>query len=245
MSNVSVASPNEAPEREASATVFQQEWRVYRKMVDHDYLFHRRAYWRLHEVLMEEAPRRFRFLDLACGDATASVEALRGTEVASYCGVDLSDEALRFASRAVAQLPCPATLQERDFAEALATTQEPADVIWIGLCLHHLRSGAKLEVMRAARRLVDKGGMLLVYENASPDGEYRDGWLQRWDRQETDWTALEPHEWSRIRAHVHACDFPETVSDWCALGREAGFPSMIELFVAPTNLFRLLSFQAS
>ena len=243
MSNVSVVPPIEAAEREACATVFQQEWRIYRKMVDHDYLFHRGAYWHLHEVLLEEAPRPFRFLDLACGDATASAEALRGTEVASYCGVDLSDEALRIASRALAHLPCPVTLHQGDFAEALATRQEPADVIWVGLSLHHLRSRAKLEAMRAARRLLNERGMLLVYENASPDDEDRDGWLQRWDRQEPDWTGLERHEWSRITAHVHACDFPETVSEWRALGREAGFASMTELFVAPTNLFRLLSFR--
>jgi len=188
MSNVSVVPPIEAAEREACATVFQQEWRIYRKMVDHDYLFHRGAYWHLHEVLLEEAPRPFRFLDLACGDATASAEALRGTEVASYCGVDLSDEALRIASRALAHLPCPVMLHQGDFAEALATRQEPADVIWIGLSLHHLRSRAKLEAMRAARRLLNERGMLLVYENASPDDEDRDGWLQRWDRQEPDWT---------------------------------------------------------
>jgi ubiquinone/menaquinone biosynthesis C-methylase UbiE len=214
-------------------------------MVDHDYLFHRDAYRRLREVLKTEAPRPFRFLDLACGDATCSAEALSGTEVASYCGVDLSDDALQIASRTLRELSCPVTLHLVDFAEALSTTLKPADVIWIGLSLHHLRQEAKLAAMRSARALLDERGTLLVYENTSPDGEDRAGWLLRWDQQGPDWTALEPQEWKRITSHVHACDFPETVSNWRALGRQAGFSSMTELFVAPTNLFRLLSFRAS
>ena len=39
--------------------------------------------------------RPFRFLDLARGDASASVEALGGTLAASYRGVDPSTEFLR------------------------------------------------------------------------------------------------------------------------------------------------------
>jgi ubiquinone/menaquinone biosynthesis C-methylase UbiE len=243
MNDISVVATIKPTWSETSAAVFQEEWRVYQKMVDHDYLFHRNAYRRLHAVLTIEAPRPFRFLDLACGDAICSSKALSGTEVANYCGVDLSNEALQIASRTLRDLPCPATLVTGDFAEALATTQGPVDVIWIGLSLHHLRQEAKLAAMRAGRRLLNKQGMLLVYENTSPDGEDRAGWLQRWDQQERDWTGLEPHEWKRIATHVHACDFPETVSNWRALGRKAGFSSMTELFVAPTNLFRLLSFR--
>ena len=101
--------------------------------------------------------------------------------------------------------------------------KKSVDVVWIGLSLHHLRAPAKLEVMRAAHRLLDGHGMLLVYENASPDGEDRDTWLERWDRQEPDWTALTADEWRRMAAHVRAHDFPETVSRWRELGREAGF----------------------
>jgi hypothetical protein len=37
MDNVCIASRIRPDEPETSATVFQQEWRIYRKMVDHDY----------------------------------------------------------------------------------------------------------------------------------------------------------------------------------------------------------------
>jgi SAM-dependent methyltransferase len=238
------ARVSESPPK-AAATIFQKKWPLYRKMVDHNYLFHREAYSRLHQILLEEAPLQFRFLDLACGDATASAEALEGTEVASYVGVDLAGEALGLASRALASLRCTVALLKADFIDALATWEEPADVIWIGLSLHHLRAPEKLEAMRAARRLLGSDGMLLIYENVSPDGEDRDGWLRRWDLQEADWTGLTRGEWRRMRAHVHAHDFPETVSGWRQLGQEAQFEAMQELFVAPTNLFRLFAFRVS
>jgi hypothetical protein len=58
--------------------VFRQQWQLYRKVVDNNYLFHREAYARLHQILVDEAVQPFRFLDIACGDASATVEALGG-----------------------------------------------------------------------------------------------------------------------------------------------------------------------
>ena len=57
--------------------LFRQQWQLYRKLVDNNYLFHREAYARLHQILVDEAVQPFRFLDIACGDASATVEALR------------------------------------------------------------------------------------------------------------------------------------------------------------------------
>jgi ubiquinone/menaquinone biosynthesis C-methylase UbiE len=228
---------------ESAASIFQREWRLYRKIVDHNYIFHHEACTRLRKALVEEATRPFRFLDLACGDAGSIAEALRGVEVASYFGVDLSAEGLRLASQALGELPCPVSLRQGDCVETLATQDEPVDVIWIGLSLHHLRAPAKSKAMRAARKLLDERGMLLVYEHTSPDGEDREGWFRRWELLESDWTALTPEEWRRLAAHVRTYDFPETASGWRALGKEAGFGSVRELFAGPTGLLRLYAFQ--
>jgi hypothetical protein len=58
------------------------------------------------------------------------------------------------------------------------------------------------------------------------------------------WTALTIEEYEAMRAHVRGNDFPETTSQWYSLGREAGFGRVRELFVAPTDLFRMYCFQA-
>ena len=61
----------------AAAELFETEWQAYRKVVDNNYLFHREAYGALAGILGERRTP-FRFLDIACGDASATVGALKG-----------------------------------------------------------------------------------------------------------------------------------------------------------------------
>jgi SAM-dependent methyltransferase len=224
---------------------FEQQWQIYRKFVDNNYFYHREVYCQLHRILVDEVDRPFRFLDIACGDARATVDALKGTQVAHYYGIDLSQTALDLARESLAALACPVTLDHRDFVEVLRDRSEPVDVVWIGLSLHHLLAPAKLTLMREIRSVVGERGLFLIYENTSPDDEDRDAWLLRWERQSQPlWTALTPEDYEAMWAHVRANDFPETTSRWHSLGHEAGFDRVRELFVSPTDLFRMYCFEA-
>jgi ubiquinone/menaquinone biosynthesis C-methylase UbiE len=228
----------------ASATLFQQQWSTYRKMVDNDYLFHRGAYGALRRLIDAERTTRFSVLDLACGDAASSAAALNGTAVSRYCGIDLSLEALALAAANLRQLGCPVDLRHADFAEALEAWTEPCDVVWIGLSLHHFETQRKRDLMAAIRRIVGPSGLLAMYECTSPDGETRADWMKGWDSQEPYWTALSADEWRAVTDHVHASDFPETVSGWRDLGHAAGFTRMRDLYTSETGLYRLLAFEA-
>lgn len=233
-----------AADQESTMRIFQRDWAIYRKMVDNNFLFHREAYGRLHDLLLEEAPPSFRFIDLACGDASAVWKALSGTAVGHYYGVDLSEPALTLAKEELSTLPCPVVLEQRDFAQALTERPEPADVVWIGLSLHHFLAPEKLRLMRAIREVVGDRGVFVIYENAMRDGETRDQWLERWDRQRALWTAYSDEEWEIMRTHVHTFDCPETDSGWRSLGAEAGYGRVRELYATPTDLFRLYCFTA-
>jgi SAM-dependent methyltransferase len=223
---------------ESTVSLFQRHWRVYRIMVEENFLFHREAYVQLHEILAGiEAP--FTFLDIGCGDAAHSALALKGTRVAAYQGIDLAPEALAFARKVLGSLHCPVSLEEGDYADALRSRTEPADVVWSGLALHHCRDDAKKAVLEDIRRILVPGGLFVFYENASPDGESRDGWLSRWDLQRPAWSAYDDADWTLMRDHVRAADFPETSSRWRQLAHETGFQAVEELFVAPTDLFRM------
>jgi SAM-dependent methyltransferase len=234
-----------AHHHDLAPSFFQEQWQIYRKFVDNNYFYHREVYGQLHRILVDEAVWPFRFLDIACGDARATVDALKGTRVAHYHGIDLSQPALDLASEALEALACPVTLDHRDFVTALRDRPEPVDVAWIGLSLHHLLAPAKLTLMREIRTVVGDRGLFLIYENASRDTEDRDAWLLRWERQNQPlWAALTPEEYEAMRAHVRANDFPETTSRWHSLGHEAGFDRVRELFVSPTDLFRMYCFEA-
>jgi SAM-dependent methyltransferase len=84
---------------------FLKGWRTYRKYLELNYMQHREVYALLHDVLVAEAPPRFRFLDVACGDAAATVTALVGTDVASYTGIDISRAALDLAPAELRRSP--------------------------------------------------------------------------------------------------------------------------------------------
>lgn len=227
-----------------ATTLFQEEWAVYRKMVDNNYLFHREAYGCLHDFILRDAPRGFSFLDIACGDARETVGALEGTPVGRFIGVDLSAPALTIARESTSRLECPVDLIETDFITALKDIAGQIDIAWIGLSLHHFGHEQKLPILSRLRQLVGRDGVVIFYENASPDGEDRDQWLRRWDLQEPHWTALTPTEWHTVRDHVRDNDYPETRSAWIGLGHLAGFSQVDEVMVSPTGLFRMFSLRA-
>lgn len=163
-------APFGTPESSTEA-LFQRQWRIYRKVVDNNYLFHREAYARLHDLLIDEMAEPFCFLDVACGDASATVDALKGTQVDNYHGIDFSRAALDIAEETLRVLGCPVKLYENDFVRALKDWREPVRVVWIGLSLHHLSTPEKLNVMRDIRQIVGLQGVFAVYENTSLDGE--------------------------------------------------------------------------
>jgi len=223
---------------------FWHEWQVYSKVVDHDYFSHQAVRAVLNRQLVEVVNRPFRFLDLACGDARMTVAALQGTPVIHYHGIDLSAPALEMARKTVAALSCPVELEQEDFVAAMRDGPEPADVVWIGLSLHHLQTPDKEDLMRAVRATVGPHGLFLIFEPARRDMESRPEFLDRFEQTyHSAWTALTPAEWTSILTHVRAADFPEPASVWAQLGRNAGFSTVRELFTDPAELMKVFCYQ--
>jgi ubiquinone/menaquinone biosynthesis C-methylase UbiE len=234
-----------SPRDEKALEIFQQQWDIYRKFLEHDYLGNAGAYAHLRAFLKSDIPRPFALLDLACGDASGIVKAVQGLGVTSYRGVDLSGPALDIARTNLHELPCAAELVQADFVAAMRTLRSPADIVWISLSLHHLDTAAKRTLMREVRQGLGEGGAFLIYEPTSNDGESRAAYLDRFeDIGRRDWTALSAHEFAEAMNHVRTCDLPETISNWLHLGHEAGFTAVSELYRSPDNLFRLFSYRA-
>ena len=62
MTGAGLPQPDAEASNETAAAIFQREWRIYRKMVENNYFFHREAYARLRRVLLKEASRPFQFI---------------------------------------------------------------------------------------------------------------------------------------------------------------------------------------
>ena len=146
----SVDTPAPRDQNDAAHTIFTQQWAIYRRFVDADYLSHRAFFGILHDLV---AARRqaFSFLDLASGDAFCSVRALAGTAIADYTAVDLSEQALELAAKNAASLGCDSRVIAGDFRDYLEVAPRTWDVILIGFSLHHLIGDDKLSFARKIR----------------------------------------------------------------------------------------------
>jgi SAM-dependent methyltransferase len=224
--------------------IFQNQWGVYQAFLRYDYLSNAEACVALRRFLIDDLARPFRFIDLACGDISGIVGTLRTTPIEHYRGVDLSGPALALAADNLAELPCPAELDEADFTIAMRELPEPADIVWISLSLHHLDTASKATFMREVRKGLAPSGAFLAYEPTRRDGENRPAYLDRFEAiGRRDWTNLSDSQFAEAMRHVRTCDLPETVSGWNELGRGAGFASTTELYRSPTDLFRLFLFR--
>jgi hypothetical protein len=135
-------------------------------------------------------------------------------------------------------------LDHRDFVEAMSRRPEPADVAWCGLSVHHLDTLHKRRFLAALRKATRR--FLMIYEPARADGEDRNAYLDRFAAtNKPAWTMLTPDEWAQIEHHVRTSDLPETGPVWLELGREAGFAHASEVFVDPTNLYRVFRYDVA
>jgi len=228
---------------QAAIQFFRTQWATYRKIVDFNYLYHREAYEVLHQVLMEEVARPFEFVDLACGDASTSIAALKGTLITDYHGVDLAEPALELARNNLNGVDWKVKLEQADFVEAMRERRVPADVVWIGLSLHHLCAEEKLLALREIRQGLSPAGLLLIYDPVIPEGETLEAFLGREISNVKDkWTALTAEERDAAAVHIQTQDHPETIASITALARAAGFARVRELYVSPNKLWRMYCF---
>ena len=229
--------------RTTDQSVFLRGWQTYRKVLDNNYMFHREVYDCLRQVILANAPVGYRFLDVACGDASASAKALTGTPVEHYYGIDISGPALEIAQRELAHIGCPVTLRQDDFVEALASWTKPVDVVWIGQSLHHLLAPAKAALMKEIRRILGGAGLFLIWEPTLLEGEAQEGWISRFERGSRPlWSKLDGEDWDAMLSHVRASDHAEPSAIWRQLGLQAGFANAQEIYTSPTELARVYRF---
>jgi ubiquinone/menaquinone biosynthesis C-methylase UbiE len=219
---------------------FFDQWAIYRKVLECDYLHHRAAYGAIEAALAtKNAP--FSFLDLGAGDAVCTIGALAGKPVARYEAVDLSAVALQLAERHAETLDCRKNFVQADFVEYVRGSREMFDVVFIGLSFHHLPLDHKRALLPELRRLAAKGGCLMIYEPILRDDESRDEVMARWWHVvETTWTKLDAAELEKVRDHVFNNDYPESIPTYAELLTEAGFAEPRVLFTDADELYAVI-----
>jgi ubiquinone/menaquinone biosynthesis C-methylase UbiE len=217
--------------------IFVAQQALYRRVVEADYMSHRAFFGILHDLLKaRSAP--FSLLDLACGDAACSVDALRGTNVSEYIAVDLSEPALSVASNNARSLGCATQVVHRDFQEYVNAAVRRWDIIFIGFSFHHLDSKAKVAFAPQICRALSAGGEWIFFEPMLDGNETREEFLDRWKASlERDWHEFTSEEKKTIWEHVSQYDLPENLRTFERIALEGGFRSVEHLYTDPFRFY--------
>ena len=232
-------------QNESEVRQFFAQWEIYQTLMERNYFSHREVGQILHERL-RALPPGFSFMDLGAGDAAFSSRFLTGLPLGAYEAVDLAEPALERARIHCRLLPCPCRFTLGSFIEEIPRRQAEADVLYIGLSLHHLPRAQKEEFFPFLARALKPGGRLYFYEPVLRPGERREECLQRWwDMAQVQWTALDPERLRLAWDHVSGSDYPEEPAVWEQLGQAAGFSSAAHLYTEPQGFYALLELTLS
>ncbi|HKX56460.1 MAG TPA: class I SAM-dependent methyltransferase [Xanthomonadales bacterium] len=201
-----------------------EEWRVYEKLLVHDYMDHRSFFGRLQEHVIRHYPRPIRILDLGCGDLTPILPLLQAVPLQAYTGIDESAGALAIAAQHLQTRNIPGRLINGDLLLELEALQEKFDLVVASFSLHHLvRPADKLRCLQAIENHLNDSGMFALIDVFCGEDEPRSDYLDRWvSHADQRYASLQAEEKQMLFDHVRARDYPASQEHWRAMAQQAG-----------------------
>ncbi len=214
----------------APTELFEQQWRTYRSVIDHNWMQHREVTATCAAALeswLTEHPDRHgqaRLLDLGCGDLAQMAPVFQGLPLGSFTGVDLTEQVLPRARAALGPVPFAADFHHADVSTYVEAGDEPFDLVHTAFVLHHLAEDAKAAFLSALRRRIRPDGAFVWADVFCPDGESRPDYLARYtSRIRRDWDGIDVDAREAIVAHINAHDFPADRGSIASVAHRAGW----------------------
>ncbi|WP_200817572.1 class I SAM-dependent methyltransferase [Calothrix rhizosoleniae] len=208
---------------------FNEQWQLYQKVLNNNYMGHKEIYSILHDFLINHLQTPFSLLDLGCGDASFTTKSLFNTSISAYKGIDLSAAALEIAQRNLEAIPCKKTFIQDDISTAINQLvnqkDDKFDVVMTSFALHHLSLEEKESVISQISHLLESNGILIIVDVIRLAEEERENFIKRYlNHVRKDWYLISSQEYSMIENHISTCDFPETQNTLSEITRKHNFP---------------------
>ncbi|MDY6897153.1 MAG: class I SAM-dependent methyltransferase [Cyanobacteriota bacterium] len=230
-----------------SNELFNNQWTLYQKILNSNYMGHREIYDVLHQFFLSNFQKPFKMLELGCGDATFTAKALFDTSIVSYTGIDLSKAALEIANVNMASIQCSKSFIEGDFSELVPELvkkqQDSFDVILISFALHHLLLEQKDDIIAQLFNLLDSNGVFILIDVVRKPEEDRETYIRRYlDEVKKSWSLVTSEEYLMVDNHISSNDFPETQQSLYFLGQKHNFNRVECLYHDTLDTTQLLCF---
>jgi ubiquinone/menaquinone biosynthesis C-methylase UbiE len=230
-----------------SNELFNNQWTLYQKILNSNYMGHREIYDVFHELLINHFQKPFKMLELGCGDATFTAKALLDTSIVSYTGIDLSKAALEIANVNMASIECSKSFIEGDFSELVPKLvdkqQDSFDLILISFALHHLLLEQKDYIIGQLFNLLASNGVFILIDIVRKPEEYRETYIRRYlDEVQKSWSLVTAEEYLIVDNHISSNDFPETQQTLYSIAKKHNFNRFECLYSDPLDTTQLLCF---
>ena len=235
--NNTILNSTEIPQKSSMqcCEFFKNKWKLYQKVLGNNYMGHREIYDILHEFLINNWQQPFKILDLGCGDATFVDQALFNTNVSCYLGLDISETAIAIARKNMKSILCNQEFIQGDFFEVIPSLvkerETKFDIILSSFAFHHLNWEQKDYIFSQLKRLLLPGGIFVLIDLISQEGESRETYIQRYLKDvEQEWSQLTSEETILISQHMLASDYPETQKTLELMAKNNAFKNIKSLY---------------
>jgi SAM-dependent methyltransferase len=228
---------------------FNNQWKLYQKVLNNNYMKHREFYGVLHDFLVSYFQKPFSLLDLGCGDASFTARALLNTTIDSYRGIDLSEPALEIARNNIEPICSDHLFIQGDLfelvPELVKNQKDSFDVILASFALHHLTLAQKDYILEQLSHLLNANSVFILIDIVRREDENREAYIKRYlDGVNKDWSLLTSQEILMVEAHISSSDFPETQETLHLMAQKHGFIRSETLYSDPLDTEKLLCFYA-
>ncbi len=240
---------------------FNEQWKLYQKILNHNYMGHCEIYSTLREFLLGYFQQPFKMLDLGCGDASFTSQALLNSIITSYQGVDLSVPALEIAKDNMAKIQCDTSFTQGNLSqfvpELVSSQQNSFDIILSSFVLHHLSLEEKDSIIGQIKNLLTSNGVFILIDVVRKEGEDRENYLKCYldnvqkywsylkcylDNVQKYWSLITPQEYLMLANHISSSDFPEPQQTLDEISQKCNFTRFDCLYDNPLNATQLLCF---
>lgn len=209
---------------------FNRQWQIYRRVVENDLMEHQALSRNLESALNNFILHRSTeaalpvMVDLGCGDLALIAPLLQRLPLGSYTGVDISENVLPLAQKALGEVPYRCHWQQGDLLTwALdrkdQKTSDAIDILHSSFAIHHLDDTQKQIFLQAIRSRIQPDGIFLWADVFREPEEPLETYLQRYvQRVRQGWHPLDAQQLESIASHVSNFDLP---SDRCTIAEIA------------------------
>ena len=203
---------------------FFEEWQPYDLLVTHNYMRHQEMIDCLRKQWLEAVKPESSLLELGCGNAFVVSEALGDQRGLKYTGIDLSETALSAAEQRLSTTDWSIDLIEGDIIACIENLDQTFDCIVSGFSLHHFSPSQTLGLLRKMRSLLKPGGLTVIYDILTREGETREDFLERLIAgADFDGFGFSQSQSETVSEHVRGNDYPVSLSTWESWAKDAEF----------------------